>query len=199
MQNISVVVKDGQTGKFSMASIGDLNVGLEPKLFIGNFTSCKNNDILVSFAIGGSGGVYQYSLLSYKDNRLTSIISQKELNEGLALETQCLSGFILKVTDKNTGFSTTIDLHKGLANYESLGIYDKNGKLLKDPMILIDGFGVLKPEDENGDGIYELHGIQRISVGAHANTVANAESVWTVNNGQFKLLSEKIEALRQDF
>jgi hypothetical protein len=36
----------------------------------------------------------------------------------------------------------------------------------------------------NGDGIYELHGIQRISVGVHANSVANAESVWTVSNGQ---------------
>lgn len=111
------------------------------------------------------------------------------------LDTKCLSGFVLKVTDENTGYTATIDLHEGLADYERLGIYNEQGELLKDPMVLVDGFGVLKPEDDNGEGIYELHGIQRISVGYHANSVANAESVWTVSNGQLKLLSEKIEAL----
>ena len=136
----------------------------------------------------------QYSLMSYKDGQMTSIVPQKELNDGPALETQCLSGFILKVTDKNTGYKATIDLHKGSTDYKSLGIYNEKGELLKDPMILIDGFGVLKPEDDNKDGIYELHGYQMISVGAHVNAVANAESVWTASNGQLKLLSEKIEA-----
>lgn len=81
-----------------------------------------------------------------------------------------------------------------MADYIKLGTYDENGKLLKDPMVLIDGFGVLKPE-VNKNGIYELHGIQRISVGYHANSVANVDSVWVVNNGQLDLLREKVEAL----
>lgn len=194
VQNISVVLKDGQTGKFSRDLLGDLNVGLEPKLFIGSFTKAGSNDILVSLATGGSGGVYQYGLLAAQDGKLASIVTQNELNRGLVLDTKCLTGFNLKVTDKNSGYTTTIDLHKGSADYERLGIYNEKGELLKDPMVLIDGFSVLKPE-LNGDGIYELHGIQRISVGTHANTVANAESVWIVNNGNLKLLSEKIEAL----
>lgn len=194
VQNISVAVKDGETGKVAMASIGELNVGLEPKLFIGSFTSAKYNDILVSFATGGSGGVYQYALLADQDGHLVSLVPQKELNDGLSLETHCFSGFVLKVTDKNTGYMVTIDLHKGSSDYQSLGIYNEKGELLKDPMILTDGFGVLKPE-LNGAGIYELHGIQRISVGAHVNSVANAESVWRVDNGHLKLLNEKIEVL----
>jgi len=195
VQNIGVAVKNGSSGKFSMASIGELNVGYQPKLFIGSFISTKNNDILVSFATGGSGGVTQYSLLTDKDNRLTSLVPQKELNKGLELETKCLPDFNMKVTDKNTGYTSMIDLHKGLAEYKRLGIYNQNGELLKDPMVLIDGFGVLKPEI-NGNGIYELHGIQRMSVGYHANSVANVESVWTVSNDQLKLLSENIKVIQ---
>ncbi|SPF55661.1 conserved exported hypothetical protein [Candidatus Desulfosporosinus infrequens] len=194
VQNISVSVKDGHTGKVSTASIGELNVGLEPKFFIGSFSSAKYNDILVSFATGGSGGVYQYALLTDQDGQAVSTVPQKKLNEGLPLETQCFSGFVLKVTDRNTGYIATIDLKKGSTDYQRLGIYNEKGELLQDPMILIDGFGVLKPE-LNGVGIYELHGIQRISVGAHANSVANAESVWSVSNGQLKLLNENIKAL----
>jgi hypothetical protein len=194
VHNLEVAIKDVHTG-MSLASIGELNVGYEAKLFIGSFTASKNNDILVSFATGGSGGVSQYSLLTYKDNQVKPIVPQKDLNEGLTLKTQCLLGFILNITDKNTGYTATIDLHQGSADYEALGIYNKKGELLaKDPMVLIDGFGVLKPEDDNRDGIYELHGIQRISVGTHVNVVADAESVWTVDNGQLKLLSEKIKA-----
>lgn len=153
------------------------------------------NDILVSFATGWSGGVYQYGLLTDENDQVRSIIPQKELNQGLLLETQCLPGLVLKVTDKNTGYIATIDIHKGLADYERLGIYNEKGELLKDPMVLVDGFGILEPEDVNKDGIYELHGMQRISVGANANSVANAESVWTLSNGQLKLLSEVIDAL----
>lgn len=193
-QNIGVAIKDGHTGRFSVPSVGEFNGGLDPKLFIGSFIKAKSHDILVSLATGGSGGVYQYALLTYKDGHVMSIVPQKELNQGLALETHCLPGVKLKIMDKNTGYQTTIDLHKGLDVYVALGIYNEKEELLKDPMVLIDGFSVLKPE-LNGDGIYELHGIQRISVAAHANSVADAESVWTVSNGQLKLLSENIRAL----
>ncbi|WP_207637021.1 hypothetical protein [Desulfosporosinus sp. OT] len=192
VQNIKVAVKDGLTDKFSATPIVDY--GFMPKLFIGSFTNTKNNDIFVSIATGGSGGVSQFSLMSYKDGQITLIVPQKELNDGLALETQCLPGFILKVSDKNTGYIATIDLNKGSTDYQSLGIYNEKGELLKDPFVLIDGYGLLNPEDDNKDGIYELHGIQMISVGAHVNGVANAKSVWTVSNGQLKLLSETIEA-----
>ena len=193
--NICVAIKDSKTETFSVTSIGELNAGYQPELFIGRFTNAKNNAILVSLATGGSGGVTQYSLLTNQDNKPNLLIPQKELNDGLSLETRCLPGFKLKLTNKKTGYITTIDLHQGSMDYVGLGFYNKNGELLKDPMVLIDGFGVLKPEDVNGDGIYELHGIQSISVGFHANRVANAESVWTVSNGQLKLLSEKIVAL----
>lgn len=197
VQNIGIAVKDGQTGIFSAASIGESNVGLEPKLFIGNFTYDKNKGILVSIATGGSGGIYQFALMTYIDEQVTPVVSQKELNEGLVLETQVLTNYALKLTDKNSGYSILLDLHKGAEIYQSLGIYNEQGQLLEDPMVLVDGYGVLKPKDENGDGIYELHGLQSISVAVHVNGVATAESVWTVNNGHLKLLSEKIIPIDQ--
>ena len=99
--NICVAIKDSKSETFSVTSIGELNAGYQPKLFIGWFNSSKNNAILVSLATGGSGGVTQYSLLTNQDNKLNLLIPQKELNEGLAIETQCLPGFNLKLTDKH--------------------------------------------------------------------------------------------------
>ena len=190
--NIGVAIRESKTKTFSTTSIGEWNAGYQPELFIGRFSNAKNNAILVSLATGGSGGVTQYSLLTNQDNKLNLLIPQKELNDGLAFETQCLPGFMLKLTDKKTGYNTTIDLHQGSKDYIDRGIYSEKGELLNDPMVLIDGFGVLEPEDSNGDGICELHGIQSISVGFHANRVANAESIWTVSSGQLKLLSENV-------
>jgi hypothetical protein len=193
VKNIQAVVKDASTGKFAITSVGELNSGYEPKLFIGSISGPNNKDILISSATGGSGGITQYSLLTYTENQLTPVIPQEVLNKGLELTTQCLPDFKLKVTDKNTGYTTTIDLHQGGSEYE--GIYNQNGDLvMKDPMVLVDGLGVLKPEmTENG--IYQLKGIQRISVGYHANSVADVESTWAVLSGQLKLLSENVKPL----
>ncbi|WP_158309063.1 hypothetical protein [Desulfosporosinus orientis] len=191
--NIGIAVKNGQTREFSAASIGELNVGYEPQIYIGSFTKPLSQDILVSLATGGSGGVYQYSLLVYQDDQVKGIVTQKDLNQGLELETQCLPGYKLSVIDKSTNFRTTVDLGQGSVNYEEMGIYNKEGELLKNPMVLVDGYGVLKPEDEDNDGILELQGIQRISVGFHANTVAYAESTWKISNNKMKLISERIK------
>jgi hypothetical protein len=194
-QNISVAVRDGKSGKFSLASVGEWNIGLVPKIFIGKFTTDKNQDILVSMATGSSGGIYQFALLAYLNGQIIPVISQDELNKGLQLETQCLPAYALKVTNKASGSSVVLDLHKGAELYQNLGIYNEQGQLLADPMVLVDGYGVLEPKDDNGDGIYELHGMQGISVGIHANQVATANSVWTVSDGHLKLVRESIEAV----
>ena len=56
-----------------------------------------------------------------------------------------------------------------------------------------DVFVSLDPADDDGDSIQELHGKQRISFIVHANTVAWAESVWSVKGGRLRLVSEKID------
>lgn len=191
--DIGVAVKNGQSSQFSAASIGEYNVGYEPQLLIGSFTRPSAQEIWVSLATGGSGGVCQYSLLTYRDDQVRPIIPQKNLNQGLLLETRCLPGFKLSIRDKATDFKATLDLKKSSVDYEEMGIYDNAGKLLTDPMVLIDGYGVLKPEDEDKDGILELHGIQKISLGYHANSVAYAESTWKISNGRMVLVSERFK------
>lgn len=193
--DIGIAVKNGQSSQFSAASIGEYNAGYEPQLLIGSFTRPSAQEIWVSLATGGSGGVYQYSLLTYQDDQVRPIIPQKDLNQGLVLETRCLPGFKLSIRDKATDFEATLDLTKSSVDYEEMGIYDNVGRLLENPMVLVDGYGVLEPEDEDRDGILELHGIQKISLGYHANSVAYAESTWKVSKGGMVLVSEGIKAI----
>lgn len=193
--DIGIAVKNGQSSQFSAASIGEYNAGYEPQLLIGSFTRPSAQEIWVSLATGGSGGVYQYSLLTYQDDQVRPIIPQKDLNQGLVLETRCLPGFKLSIRDKATDFEATLDLKKNSVDYEEMGIYDNAGRLLENPMVLVDGYGVLEPEDEDRDGILELHGIQKISLGYHANSVAYAESTWKVSKGGMVLVSEGIKAI----
>lgn len=192
MNNISLAVKDGKTGKYTQASIGQDNVGYEPTLVIGSFVGADSKEFLVSVATGGSGGIMVYSLLNFIDDTINPVISQELLNQGLQLETTCLDGFKLTIKDKSTGYTTDIDLSKMKNDYVAMGIYDKSGNLLQDPMILVDGYSLMQAEDTNGDGLLELRGVQSISVGAHANQVARAESVWSVKDGTLKLLEEKV-------
>ncbi|UWG95436.1 hypothetical protein LPY66_10910 [Dehalobacter sp. DCM] len=192
LHDVKITVKDGKTGNFATASIGPDNVGYEPKLFIGSFTGAESNELFVSVTTGGSGGIVVYSLLHYVDGQISPVITQSDLNDGLPLTLTCSDGFKLTAEDKGTGYTAQIDLSKGTDDYVAMNIYDQKGKLVGDPNILLDGYSLMEAIDVNGDGLLELQGTQAISVGAHANQVARAESVWSVKDGKLQLLEEKV-------
>lgn len=200
-RNLAVVVRDGVSGKFA-AYLFPEDFGFElPRFSIGSFTAAKKNEILVSVETGGSGGIVLYALMAYENEKVVSVLSQEELNKGLDLNIVCLPGFKMKISDKNTGFNSIADFHDGEAvpMYIDRGVYNKAGVFLKDQTyvdgeVIDDVFISLDPADNDGDGILELHGKQRISFIAHGNTVAWAESVWSVKGGRLRLVSEKIEA-----
>lgn len=197
MHQITLVVTDGKTGKTASASIGSNDVGYDPKLAVGSFTGEDEKELLISMATGGSGGIMIYSLLNYRDGEINTVVSQDELNKGLVLKTACLPGFLLSLTDQSTGYTVDIDLAKGIDDYIAMEFYDASGQLLKEPMVLVDGYSLMEVQDTNGDGIDELLGIQAISVGAHVNQVALARSVWSAKNGSLKLIEELIEPVDQ--
>lgn len=200
-RNLAVVVRDGATGKFVPFLLPeDFGVVL-PRLTIGSFTVAKKNEILVSVETGGSGGIVLYAMLAYENKKVVSLVSRAELNRGLDLKVLCLPGFELKIIDKSTGVNSGVDFHNEeiVQLYIDMGVYNKAGVFLKDQAyvdgeVMDDVFVSLDPADDDGDGIQELHGKQRISFIAHANTVAWADSVWSVEGGRLRLVSETIEA-----
>lgn len=199
--NLAVVVRDGVTGKFAAFLLPEDFGVMLPRFNIGSFTAAKKNEIMVSVETGGSGGIVLYALMAYENKKVVSVVSQEELNKGLALKVVCLPGFEMKIIDKNTGVNSIVNFHDGAAVplYIDSGVYNKAGVFLKDQSyvddeVMDDLFVSLDPADDDGDGTHELHGKQRISFIAHANTVAWAESVWSVKGGRLRLVSEKIEA-----
>ena len=200
-RNLAVVVRDGVTGKFASFLLPEDFGVMLPRLTTGSFTAAKKNEILVSVETGGSGGIVLYALMAYENKKVVSVVSQAELNKGLDLKVVCLPGFEMKIIDKNTGVNSSVDFHDGEAAqlYIGMGVYNKAGVFLKDQAyvddeVMDDVFVSLDPADDDGDGIQELHGKQRISFITHANTVAWAESVWSVKGDRLRLVSETIEA-----
>lgn len=59
IQNITLVIQDGATGRCTSIPIKD-NAGYNPTLFLGDFTGNSVDDILISIASGGSGGIMYY-------------------------------------------------------------------------------------------------------------------------------------------
>ena len=200
-RNLTVVVRDGATGKFAAFLLPEDFGVMLPRFNIGSFTAAKKNEILVSVETGGSGGIVLYALMAYENKKVVPVVSQEELNKGLDLKVVCLPGFEMKIIDKNTGVNSSVNFRDGEAVpwYIDSGVYNKAGVFLKDQSyvddeVMEDVFVSLDPADDDGDGTQELHGKQRISFIAHANTVAWAESVWSVKGGRLRLVSEKIEA-----
>lgn len=200
-RNLAVVVRDGVTGKFAAFLLPEDFGVMLPRFSIGSFTAAKKSEILVSVGTGGSGGIVLYALMAYENKKVVSVVSQKELNKGLALKVVCLPGFEMKIIDKNTGVNSSVDFQDGevVPFYIDMGVYNKAGVFLKDQSyvdgeVMNDAYVSLDPADDDGDGTLELHGKQFISFITHANTVAWAESVWSVKGGLLRLVSEKIEA-----
>ena len=66
-QNITLVIQDGMTGRFTSIPLSE-NAGYNPTLFLGNFTGDGIDDILISIATGGSGGIMDYYIYSFVNN-----------------------------------------------------------------------------------------------------------------------------------
>jgi hypothetical protein len=194
--DIRVAIKDGKTGGYTIASVGEWDGGYEPHLFIGNFNDGRTKDIFVSIATGGSGGTSVYSLLTYDNHQLKPLVPQDALM-GVQYDVQFKDQFKLDVINKQTNETVALDLSSTKAMYIEMGIYDERGKLLKATEGMVDPFGVLQPIDLDHDGIYELKGLQRISGAYHADGIADAESTWAFKNGKLQLLDDNVVPLKR--
>ena len=72
-QNITLHVKDGRTGVLTSIQLRE-NVGYNPSLFLGDFTGDGVDDILISIATGGSGGIMYHYVVSFVGNKAKLLI-----------------------------------------------------------------------------------------------------------------------------
>jgi hypothetical protein len=189
IKGIGVAVQDGKTKKYTLISIGPINSGYSPKLFLGDFDRDKVADIFVSVGNGGSGGTSSYSLLSLKDGKGKPLFDQEKFSLGLEFDVNFKHSFKVEVRDKASNKTCVVDVSANKQTYLDMGVYDASGKLLKPATGRANNYSSLEPVDEDKDGVYELKGKQRFSGVANADTIGYADSIWKSDGGEFKLTS----------
>ncbi|SDO02111.1 hypothetical protein SAMN04487897_107102 [Paenibacillus sp. yr247] len=164
-----------------------LQGGYNPQMQFCDFISDKLPQIYVSAETGGSGGLSNYYIYSLKNNVPTAI----PLPAPLHVKATFKKNYVVKMKIEETGKSFKVDIKDRKDDYEKFGVY-KNGKVAKPIIVNVNDYGLLKPIDEDRDGICELMGAQRISGISNADTLGYATSVWKWQKGKWILKHSSI-------
>jgi hypothetical protein len=195
---VTVVVRDGKTGKFSTLPqnrIKDYLRGYEPKMFLGDVTGDKLKDVMVSVATGGSGGTSNYLVAAWKNNKPDVIFGEKE-NQGLRIKGKFLNGFKAEMHSETLNKTFIVDLSGYRKQLIQGKIYDPNGTYIfqtadrgRDSRhdIFSDPFYSLVPVDPDNDGVYSLIGEQNVWGPIHIYTLTTVESTWMYQNGKWNI------------
>ncbi|QXM05616.1 VCBS repeat-containing protein [Crassaminicella indica] len=182
---LTVVVQDGKTKEYSKATYKDFR-GYQDKemLFIGDFTGDKVKDVMVSASTGGSGGIVDHMIATFKDNKPSVIFTDKE-NAGIDINGKYIDGYKAEIEFKDLNKKVLLDVSASKDMYIEQGIYDKEGKLLQKVEPWIYPFSQLEPIDYNRDGTFELKGYQRIVGTSNADTISHVESILKFENDKW--------------
>lgn len=183
--NLTVIVKDGKKNEYVKATYEGL-CGYEGELFVGDFTGDKVNDVMVTANTGGSGGIYNHMVATFKDNEPAVIFSEKD-NNGVKFTGKYLEDFKAEIIAEDLNKTIIMDLSAHKDNYIEMGIYNDEGKLLTEVEPWSNPFSKLEAVDFNLDGTFELSGVQRIVGTCNADPISFVDSIWSFDNSKWNI------------
>lgn len=167
----------------------NLEGGYDPSTLYRDMNHDGVKDIFISIPTGGSGGLSNFYLYSFKDFITTDLT----VPQPLAISSQFEEGYKASITIEETGESYSFDLSDRKEDYDRIGLY-KNGKLNEPTELMILPFGTLKPVIVK-ENLYGFIGSQRISGAYNADGIANVESIWFYDKGKWNLISTRVKNL----
>jgi hypothetical protein len=196
-EDITLVIQSGMTGSFTSIPLTE-NAGYNPTLFLGDFTGDAVDDILISIATGGSGGIMYYYIYSFLNNTVRLMFDFDLFNEKYQYDVTFEDNYKVYVISKDNNKKYIIDISNKDADYLN-EIYDDNGKL-KNP---IDGFvnplSGLYPVDFNANKVYSLLAYQKIagrynadSLGYVMNTLEWKDNIFVLNNQNVAIFGSQV-------
>jgi hypothetical protein len=183
--NITLVINDGVTGIQTNIPLKE-NAGYNPTLYLEDFTGNSVNNILISIATGGSGGIMYYYIYSFNHNVIRLMFDFNIYNEQYQYSVNYEDNDKVHVTSYYNKADYIIDISMKGTDYLN-EIYHENG-ILKNPIEgFVDPLGGLYPIDFNSDKVYSLLAIQKISGRYHADSLGFIQNVLKWKENKFVL------------
>jgi len=192
---LNIVVRNGATNNREMTDLEKIG-GYEGKLFIGDFSGDKVKDVMITAPTGGSGGIVQHIIVNFNVPEPIAIFDQQN-NAGAQFTGKYVDGFKAELVNQNTGRSINIDLNTKKDMYVASQIYNKDGTLLKEVKPITYPLSLLEPIDMDGDGTYELKGIQSIKGAYGADTISHVNSLWKFEDNQWNVKQIEVSSFLQ--
>jgi hypothetical protein len=187
IQDITLVVQDGSNGRMTRVPLRD-NAGYNPRLFLGDFTANRIDDILISIDTGGSGAIMYHYMYSFVNNTPQLIFDYNQYNEAYQYEVTYKDYYKVEVISKANNSKYTIDLTYKGPDYLN-EIYDENGKLKQPISGFVNPLSGLYPVDFDYNQVYELLAYQKIAgrynadaIGYILNTLVWRENKFILGN-----------------
>lgn len=192
-QNITLHVQDGRTGAVKSVLLRE-NAGYNPTIFLGDFTGNRVDDISISIATGGSGGIMYHYIYSFLENKAQLIFDFNVYNDQYQYEVTYRDNFKVEVISKTNNKKYIIDISTKGSEYLN-EIYDENGKLKRPISGFVNPLSGLYPVDFDSNKVYELLAYQKIagrynadSLGYILNTLGWLESRFVLQNQYVAIL-----------
>jgi hypothetical protein len=177
IQNITLLVQDGRSGELTSVPLRE-NAGYNPTVFLGDFTGNGVDDIFISIATGGSGGIMYHYIYSFVDNTAQLLFDFNVYNEQYQYEVTYQDDYKVEVVSMINNKKYIIDISTKGNEYLN-EIYDENGKLKSPITGFVNPLSGLYPVDFDSNKRYELLAYQKIagrynadSLGFVLNTLA---------------------------
>lgn len=187
IQNITLHIQDGKTGNIQSVPLRE-NAGYNPTIFLGDFTGNGVDDIFISIATGGSGGIMYHYIYSFVGNTVRLLFDANVYNEQYQYEVTYQDNYKVKVVSKINNKKYIIDISARDADYLN-EIYEQNGRL-KGPITgFVNPLSGLYPVDFDSNGVYELLAYQKVagrynadSLGYVLNTLGWSDNRFVLQN-----------------
>ncbi len=190
IREITLHVQDGVTGQVTSVSLRE-NAGYNPTIFLGDFTGNGVNDIFISFATGGSGGIMYHYIYSFVNNTPKLLFDFDVYNEQYQYKVTYQDDYKVEVVSLENNKTYIIDI--SLKGNEYLNeIYYENGKLKSPITGFVNPLSGLYPVDFDYDQIYELLAYQKIAGRYNADSLGYVLNTLTWSDNKFVLRDQYV-------
>lgn len=182
--HITLIIQDGRSNRSTAVNLPN-NAGYNARLFLGDFSKDRVQDILVSIDTGGSGGYGIFYMYSFKNNVVYEMFDYEKYNEAFKFNVNYEDFYKVSVSNPQLDVLFTIDISSRGYDYLSQ-YYDDDGKLKQPVQGEVLALGGLYPIVTNQRGVgYDLLALQRIIGTTNADTLGYVENLLTWNGDRF--------------